>query len=70
VFTTGGNLESGGTTMYPLSDYGVQEMEVGGGVEVNGGNPAVPYGIALAGAFGWGFRWGYNVAGPWLVAHF
>jgi hypothetical protein len=55
--------------MYALSAYGVEEIEASAREEVAGGN-AVAYGVAMATAFGWGFRWGYNVAGPWLVARY
>jgi hypothetical protein len=61
-----GNLQAGGTTMNALAAYGVVELDRGDQEVVTGGNP-VTLGIAMATAFGWGFRWGYNVAGPWLV---
>lgn len=55
--------------MHALTTYGVEELGASAREGIAGGNP-VPYGLALVSAFGWGFRWGYDVAGPWLVRHF
>lgn len=52
--------------MNALAAYGVEELDGAARAGIAGGNP-VPLGISLASAFVWGFRWGYNVAGPWLV---
>ena len=55
--------------MHALTAYGVEELDAGGRERTAGGNP-VTFGLALVSAFGWGFRWGYDVAGPWLVRQF
>ena len=52
--------------MNALAEYDVEELDATARAGTTGGNP-VPLGISLASAFAWGFRWGYNVAGPWLV---
>ena len=52
--------------MNAYSAYGVDELDAASLEDTSGGNP-VAYGVSLASAFAWGFKWGYNVVGPWLV---
>jgi hypothetical protein len=60
------DLEAGDSIMDTISNYGVEELDAASQAGVTGGNP-VALAIAMGSAFVWGFRWGYNVAGPWLV---
>ena len=54
--------------MNAFSAFGVEELDASAREHTVGGNP-VAYGASLASAFAWGFKWGYNVVGPWLVEH-
>ncbi|MBW3628000.1 MAG: hypothetical protein KY464_01770 [Gemmatimonadetes bacterium] len=46
--------------------YHVEELGATDREGITGGNP-VTLALALGSAFVWGVKWGYNVAGPWLV---
>ena len=53
-------------TMNTIVAYRIEELGAADREGITGGNP-VPLALALGSAFVWGFKWGYNVAGPWLV---
>lgn len=55
--------------MNTLATHGLEELDPESARAIDGGNP-IALGIAMAGAAGAGFRWGYNVLGPYLVERY
>lgn len=55
--------------MITLAMPGLEELDPESARVVSGGNP-IALGIAIAGAAGAGFRWGYTVLGPHLVENY
>jgi hypothetical protein len=57
--------------MSALAMQGMEELSPDGAVRVRGGNHMLAAAVAIGGmmatSFGAGFRWGYDVLGPWLA---
>jgi hypothetical protein len=53
--------------MNALTVPGLEELDRASARAIDGGNP-VALGVAIAGAFGAGVRWGYHVLGPYVMS--